>query len=390
MKGRIFNVFYRVFKNKNIATVLSNIAYSVLLGYYYIVRLFLLKSNISLSTEEAYKKVNSVSPKPNGKYTYSERVIDENIDLSIVVPAYNVSQYVESCIESVIKQNINYNYELIIINDGSTDDTLNKLEKYRENENIRIISQENKGFSGARNVGIDLTKGKYIMFLDSDDVLCNNSINALLDKAYEKNADIVQGSYYEFFDENKRYYTNLKYKEVYDNNGNEIDGPGYPWGKIYKSSLFDKVRFPLGYWYEDTIISYIVYRLAKSYVAIEDIVYGYRKNYSSITYTSKRLPKVLDTYWIIEECLDILKDVAIDNDYIIYRKTIFQLSNLLYRRIHVLDEEIIKNTFVLACNLIDKIIVENSNENSSLLFRDLEYSFKNRNYKLWKLASFIV
>lgn len=384
MEGRIFNTFYRITKNKVVANILTFIFYKILLIYYYIVRLFL-KENLNINREEAFEKVNKVSKKPMKKYSYNKRIIDENIDLSIIVPAYNSSDYIKECISSVLMQKTSYNYELIVINDGSKDDTLEKINLFKENKHLKIINQENKGFSGARNRGIDESLGKYIMFLDSDDLLCENSIEKLIKTAKGKKADIVQGSYYTFNKNGNKFYTNITPTEK----NKEISIPGFPWGKVYNAKLFEKVRFPLDFWYEDTIVNYLLARLSNKYVAISDYVYGYRINEKGITFTSKKSKKVLDTYWIIEEMIDLSKNIGLKIDDSIYDMTIFQLSNLLYRRIHFLDEETIKNTFILACYLIQDMGIKDS-KNKSIIFRDIEKAFKEKNYKLWKLASFVI
>lgn len=384
MEGRIFNTFYRITKNKVVANILTFIFYKILLIYYYIARLFL-KENLNITREEAFEKVNKVSKKPMKKYSYNKRIIDKNIDLSIIVPAYNSSDYIKECISSVLMQKTSYNYELIVINDGSKDDTLEKINLFKENKHLKIITQENKGFSGARNRGIDESLGKYIMFLDSDDLLCENSIEKLIKTAKEKKADIVQGSYYTFNKNGNKFYTNITPTEK----NKEISVPGFPWGKVYKAKLFEKARFPLDFWYEDTIVNYLLARLSNKYVAISDYVYGYRINEKGITFTSKKSKKVLDTYWIIEEMIDLSKNIGLKIDDSIYDMTIFQLSNLLYRRIHFLDEETIKNTFILACSLMQDIGIKDS-KNKSIIFRDIEKAFKEKNYKLWKLASFVI
>ena len=384
MEGRIFNTFYRITKNKVVANILTFIFYKILLIYYYIVRLFL-KENLNINREEAFEKVNKVSKKPMKKYSYNKRIIDENIDLSIIVPAYNSSDYIKECISSVLMQKTSYNYELIVINDGSKDDTLEKINLFKENKHLKIINQENKGFSGARNRGIDESLGKYIMFLDSDDLLCENSIEKLIKTAKGKKADIVQGSYYTFNKNGNKFYTNITPTEK----NKEISIPGFPWGKVYNAKLFEKVRFPLDFWYEDTIVNYLLARLSNKYVAISDYVYGYRIKEKGITFTSKKSKKVLDTYWIIEEMIDLSKDIGLKIDDSIYDMTIFQLSNLLYRRIHFLDEETIKNTFILACYLIQDMGIKDS-KNKSIIFRDIEKAFKEKNYRLWKLASFVI
>lgn len=384
MEGRMFNTFYRITKNKKIAKLLSYFGYRILLIYYFIARLFL-RSTVNIRKEDAYSKVSSVSEKPNGEYVCKERVISKNINLSIVIPAYNASKYIFTCITSIVNQVTKYKFEVIIINDGSTDNTLEKLNEFKKYDNVKVINQKNSGFSGARNRGIDEACGQYLMFIDSDDLLYQSSIEVLLNNAYERKADIVQGSYCSFNNNGEKFYTDFQLSEKEE----KVIIPGFPWGKIYKSELFEKVRFPLNYWYEDTIVNYLLGDMCKKYISIGYRVYGYRLNPEGITEKSKKSTKVLDSYWIIEEMLGIRNKLGLKVDEHIYEMTIMQLSNLLYRRIQNLDEDIKKNTFMLACNLIEKVKI-NNNINKSLVFRDIENSFVHGNYRLWKLASFVI
>ena len=387
MKQRIYNVMYRKTNSILIAKVLSSIIYSFLIAIYFFRRLFL-KKTLDINYKDARKKIMELSNKPNKNYICNKRSIDKNIDLSIIIPAYNVSEYIDECLQSVINQKTKYNYEIIVINDGSKDDTLDKIKKYNDNNNLKIIDQKNKGFSGARNVGINIAKGKYLMFVDSDDILCEGAIEELLDKGYKEDADIVQGSFYEFLGENKFYTTLENAKKIIGELNRPLGAPGFPWGKIYKAYLFNNVRFPIDYWYEDTIVSYLLYRLCNIYVSIDKCVYGYRRNYNSITHTSKNSNKAIDTYWIIEEILSEYKDIGLPYDEITYEMTLIQLSSLLYRRIYRLDESIKKNVFILACKIINEIKVPM--QFNSLLLRDLEKAFDNKNYNLWKSVSFIL
>lgn len=112
--------------------------------------------------------------------------------LSIIIPAYNVGQYLERCVDSCQRQNIGKSdYEVVIVNDGSTDNTLDianlLTHKY---ENVRVITQENKGLSGARNTGIDNANGDYLWFVDGDDYIKDNVLIQLLKVAFDDNLDI--------------------------------------------------------------------------------------------------------------------------------------------------------------------------------------------------------
>jgi glycosyltransferase involved in cell wall biosynthesis len=135
------------------------------------------------------------------------------------VPAYNAEKYIERCIDSMI--NFDYDYEIIIVNDGSTDNTLNIVEKYRDIKNINIISQKNKGLSYARNVGIKNANGKYISFVDSDDFVDMKELIKLVEEANLNNLDIIQGQMINYYNECENsfgiYRIKPKLKKIYKN-----------------------------------------------------------------------------------------------------------------------------------------------------------------------------
>src|SRR5699024_7704751 len=117
-----------------------------------------------------------------------------SVKVSIIIPAYNVEDYIEQCIKSVIQQSYS-NIEIIVINDGSTDGTRKIIEKYIENnENLVLKNQDNQGQSAARNKGIELSKGEYIMFLDSDDYLSTNTVKNLVSNIEKYEPDLIRFS----------------------------------------------------------------------------------------------------------------------------------------------------------------------------------------------------
>ena len=116
------------------------------------------------------------------------------MQLSIIIPAYNAEKYLDECLASCYRQEMSEcDYELIIINDGSTDGTLAKAQEWAaKHSNIRIISQENKGLSQARNAGIEASQGDYIIFLDSDDSLAEDSLVRIHVKCRKDDLDMLR------------------------------------------------------------------------------------------------------------------------------------------------------------------------------------------------------
>lgn len=200
--------------------------------------------------------------------------------------------YVKECIESVLSQKTKFKYEVIVINDGSLDNTLNILKEYEDRMEIVLVDQKNKGFSGARNTRLQYVQGEYLMFVDSDDRLAENAIENLLSVAYKEKCDIVEGRYILFSERNILFKEKINKK----NNIKPIqDLKGYPWAKVIKSSLFKNLIFPEKYWFEDTIMSFLVYPRIDKAIIINDIVYEYRKNILGITHIAKNNRKSIDS-----------------------------------------------------------------------------------------------
>ncbi len=124
--------------------------------------------------------------------------MNKYIQISIIVPVYNVEEYLEECLESIIASDI-ADAEIILIDDGSTDGSYQILEKYqRKDPRIILIEQENAGNGAARNAGLSASSGEYILFLDSDDILYPESIYKALENAKANKSDIVVCDYFEF------------------------------------------------------------------------------------------------------------------------------------------------------------------------------------------------
>ena len=125
------------------------------------------------------------------------------MDLSIIVPVYNVEKYVRTCIESIYKQGLDEkSFEVIIVNDGSTDHSMEMItDIIAAHQNIAVINQENQGLSDARNNGIKVAKGEYILMPDSDDILIEDSLKPLLEKTLETKVDLVIADFLTMTDE---------------------------------------------------------------------------------------------------------------------------------------------------------------------------------------------
>ncbi|MFV8772811.1 glycosyltransferase [Aerococcus urinaeequi] len=142
-------------------------------------------------------------------------------DISVVLPVYNVEKYIGECLDSLVNQTLDLeSFEIIAINDGSTDNSLKILEKYKTKlPNLRIYSQENKGLSEARNKGINVSKGEYIYFLDSDDCISKNALELIKKHTINSELDLLFFGGKSFYDgdNNKAIKTDeFKKKGKYD------------------------------------------------------------------------------------------------------------------------------------------------------------------------------
>lgn len=122
------------------------------------------------------------------------------IDLSVIVPVYNTQEYLAECVESLLNQNVD-NYEIILVDDGSTDNSLQIIKQFAlMNDNVTYIEKDNGGQGSARNVGISASKGKYIYFMDSDDVLEPNIFGYIMEQIRDNKLEAYFFDGNSFFD----------------------------------------------------------------------------------------------------------------------------------------------------------------------------------------------
>lgn len=161
--------------------------------------------------------------------------------ISVIVPIYNAELYLDRCLKSIIN-NTHRNLEIICINDGSTDTSLNILESYKENDSrIIVISQENRGVSSARNKGMEIATGEYISFVDADDMIHPKFFTCLMSIMIESDADIVIGGYsreLKYGTEQKIVAESLSRAQFMQRR----DCKGFVWGRIYKKNIIT-IRF---------------------------------------------------------------------------------------------------------------------------------------------------
>lgn len=303
----------------------------------------LFSQRVNITLEWSIKILNDFSPDSHGNVDANNEIIPK-YDLHIIIPCYNVEKYVVDCLKSVFSQETNFSCFVTIVNDGSTDNTLELIQQYilklsyEKQMKVQIINQENKGLAAARNTGLSHIVGKYVMFIDSDDMLLPNAIQKTLDVAFEKKLDIVVGGYINI-DENNNFISSISSRYH-----------GFAWGKIYKSEIFRNLKFP-EYLFEDTIVSCCIYPQWKNKSLIKDIIYQYRKNSKSIMSTHKVNKKSIDVFYLYPQMFKYLLDKNIFIPEIIFRHVA-----LAYQRTCNIDSKIKYAGFSILCNCVEEII----------------------------------
>ena len=390
--GLYFRI-YKIIKNKSISEICARIIYFFLLIRFQIKRLKLAHVDISINAEDALKIINEVCPDHHYRYECSNRAIDYNIDLSVIIPVYNYVSLVNECIESVLNQETKYHFELIIIDDGSTDGSREAVLKYQDYPNVTVILQENMGIAGARNTGINHAVGRYLMFIDCDDTVHNNIIDTLMSEAYTNNCDIVMCAHNLSKEKDGTVYDVIpnvypqKNLQNYKNDDDIMNYAGLPWAKVYRRELWEQVRFFEGYWFEDSIIHFLIFTQCKSFSYVPKICYEYRwyeSNFSHIQ-GKKVNKKNLDRYWLVKAMLNQYQRMELPTDKKFYTMLLKHLSAHYYPSIEEMDEKVIEAMFVLACELLDQYRVENCQ--LPYVLRVTEKAMINRDIELWKLSS---
>lgn len=209
------------------------------------------------------------------------------IDLSVILPIYNVENYVSCCLDSLLSQSFQGSLQIILVEDKSPDNSLEVCREYAEkHDNITLIEHaENGGSSVARNSGLEQVQGKYFVFVDPDDLLPENALEILFNAIEQSGADIVKGSNSSFSDSKVKDRSAYSVDRIEEYRGESCltvllkheKLRGHPWGKIFRSSSFKGVLFTPGYrMAQDLLFCAEAFSKARHVVLIPDLVYQYR------------------------------------------------------------------------------------------------------------------
>lgn len=269
--------------------------------------------------------------------------------ISVIIPVYRVESYLSACVESVLRQTYQY-FEIILVDDGSPDKCGDICDKFAaQDSRVRVIHKKNGGLSSARNAGIDIARGAFIAFLDSDDLWSSLFLERLYQAVRETDADFSVCLFDRFQEKPKEKHVDIAqtkclsqqeaFRCLFDNrNVNMV----VAWNKLYRAELFKKIRYPVGMVHEDEAIIHEIIGAAQRVAWVEESHYFYRESPNSITTAKFSLKRLDETYAKEQRIIYFekrgMQDLA-DRTKIVY------LGNLmrLYRTVQaeLVDNEVI-------------------------------------------------
>ena len=255
--------------------------------------------------------------------------------VSIVIPIYNVENYLEKCLDSVIHQSYS-NIEIILINDASPDNSIEICEKF-QNIDPRIIvvnKTNNEGISAARNTGLDICKGQYITFIDGDDYIAEKYIEILYNGIKQEKAKIAVGNIKKTdihtvhnldYNLHEKTFLNISsydaVKNMYSKEEDIFNLYVLVTGKLYDKSLFENLRFPIGKVHEDEFLNYRLYFLAVNIAYCKIDLYYYVQRANSFTSTKYTIDKISKIESLEERCI-FFRELALEE---LYKYSIYAL-----------------------------------------------------------------
>ena len=259
--------------------------------------------------------------------------------LSIIVPIYNVQEYIRQCLDSILSQSYK-DYNVILVDDSSNDNSYNIcLEYTNKYSNFKVYQKENGGLSDARNYGLKFVTTPYITFLDSDDYLNKDTYLLMMKKIIIEDLDIVISDIKFCFDSNKDFI--LKGLKNIDISLNKrlLLSPMFAWNKIYRLSYFNSIGllYPKGLWFEDIPITSLLFVISDKIGYINYIGYNYRQRNDSIMSTFN--DKVNDIFIILEMVYNNFKDRNLLDKYYDEIEYLFIEQLMLYNQFRFIKSD---------------------------------------------------
>lgn len=313
------------------------------------------------------------------------------VKVSIIVPVYNVEEYLPRCLDSLINQTLS-DIEIIIVNDGSKDNSQKIIDKYKKKDK-RIISliKENGGQSSARNYGFKYASGEYIGYVDSDDWVSPNMYEEMYNIAKKNNDDIVICDFYNAYDDGKLINMSSLIEESDDIIKGYIMSNPCPWNKIYKKELLNDKYFPEGMIYEDYAsnpllaiklkkVEYLKKRLYYYYIRDNSTmrISGFNDKFNDILKASKIITEKINTNIEYHKYFEEYEALIIDN---LLRDTYFRLKE------NKKAKKLLKDITLFIKDNYPKFMKNKYIKSKGVKYRIITYLIYKRNYKLLNLIS---
>lgn len=222
--------------------------------------------------------------------------------LSFIVPVYNTAPYLARCLDSLLAQSFR-DFEILAVDDGSTDESFAILQKYQEKnpEKIRIFQKENGGLSDTRNFALDRAEGEYFSFVDSDDFVTPDFAQTLLEKMEKEGLDMVLCDFYYYYDNKKEVYAPVAKGLSSDPHRETLLSAPMVCLRLFRRELFDTIRFQKGIYYEDLHLTPRLLPEAKKVGFVPQALYYYYQRSGSIMHRLAFSPRMLDIFTVLEE-----------------------------------------------------------------------------------------
>lgn len=278
----------------------------------------------------------------------------ENIKISIIIPVYNTSKYLDKCLMSVIKQNYQ-NTEIVLVNDGSTDNSDEICKKYsKKYKNIKYFSKENEGLGETRNKAVKIATGDYLFFLDSDDFIEEGTLKTLVDETDNGKIDVILFDYYKYMenDNSKKHIPLIPFK--IENQKTIITSMPTASCKLIKKEIFvnNNLSFPKDIYFEDNAMTPYMLSLINTFKYIQKPLYYYVQHQGSILNQTKYNKKWEEIFTSLEYMENLFRQNNTYDKYYeeieyIYIEYLLHASNLKLYKYQEAKEVLIKTSKIM-------------------------------------------